>query len=302
MWTPTTAPAAEGVPETVVHIVEKGDNLSAIALRYEVDVESIAKSNDIATDSVLSIGQALVIANAHPEEMTPTPTATATPTPTATAMPTPTAAASLPPTSTSAPEAGANSLTHIVAQGDNLGAIALKYDVDIESITQASQISVGSVLRVGQELVIPGLAPTLTPTSTPSRAPSPTPTCTVVVSPTQVVSPTLTFPYPQPHLLSPTNGSAVEGCGASLVLNWTSVGILGQDEWYLLRLWTPEDPNSPEEIWTKTPSWRVPLSHYPRGRRLRRFSWQVTLVSRIGEGQQWAPASPSSEKYIFIWQ
>jgi LysM repeat protein len=56
---PTATPTA--TPTPVVHVVEEGDTLGAIAFRYEVSVESIQAANGIDNPQFLQIGQELII-------------------------------------------------------------------------------------------------------------------------------------------------------------------------------------------------------------------------------------------------
>ena len=102
--TPTRTPAATPTARpdgAVVHIVQEGDTLGAIALQYGLTVDEILKLNGLADPNVVSVGQEIVIAVPEatttpiaPTPMptvalpTPTPAFTATPQPTATALPT----------------------------------------------------------------------------------------------------------------------------------------------------------------------------------------------------------------------
>jgi LysM repeat protein len=72
--TPTTVVAP--TPTTVVHIVQPGESLSAIALRYDVPIEVLAEANGIEDPNVIKVGQQIVIPGPTPE-----PTATVLPTP-----------------------------------------------------------------------------------------------------------------------------------------------------------------------------------------------------------------------------
>ena len=87
------------------------------------------------------------------------------PTPTQQARPTPTPMVQ-PPTPTPTP------VVHVVQAGDSLSAIALQYDVPVKALAEANGIQDTNVIRVGQELVIPGPTPipaaTLPPTMTPT--------------------------------------------------------------------------------------------------------------------------------------
>jgi LysM repeat protein len=63
-------------PTTVVHIVQPGESLSVIALRYDVPIEALAAANGIEDPNVIKTGQQIVIPGP-----TPAPTATVLPTP-----------------------------------------------------------------------------------------------------------------------------------------------------------------------------------------------------------------------------
>jgi LysM repeat protein len=56
---PTPAPTA--APTQTIYIVQAGDTLSLIADRFGVSAQAIANANGIAVDSILNIGQRLVI-------------------------------------------------------------------------------------------------------------------------------------------------------------------------------------------------------------------------------------------------
>jgi LysM repeat protein len=48
-------------PPMVTHVVTPGDTLSAIAARFEVNIESVRLANNLGPDSVLRIGQSLLV-------------------------------------------------------------------------------------------------------------------------------------------------------------------------------------------------------------------------------------------------
>ena len=61
---------------------------------------------------------------------------------------------------------------HVVQPGDSLSAIAFKYGVSIEALAEANGIVDANVIRVGQELIIPGPTPAQTPvTPIPTETP-----------------------------------------------------------------------------------------------------------------------------------
>jgi len=252
------------------YTVVQGDSLSVIAARFALDLQSLREANGLAEDVVLQVGQELVIPlqKGGPILM-PTPNSTSTP----------------------------DALVHIVEAGDSLSAISVKYDIDMETIAKANRIKVDSTLKIGQELIIPGIKPTLTPTPSPS----PTATQMPTPSPRPIASITLAFPYRQPHLLAPIDGEVVEGTETPIVLNWTSVGILGERQWYSLRLWVPGE-EAPLRFWTKVPSWRMDPELYPDAQHGYEFVWQVAVIFRSSEESDGVAISLPSEKRSFSWR
>jgi len=177
---------AQSVGQT--HVVRPGENLFRIALRYGVSVQALASINGIANPTMIYVGQTLVIpaygkpADAPQPTGTPVPpTSTPTPEPTATiietgSLPQPTATitdtstlsqpaatvteastAALP-TSTPAPPTGTPKpppTIHVVAAGENLYRIALRYGLTTGQLAAANGIANYGRVYVGQVLRIP---------------------------------------------------------------------------------------------------------------------------------------------------
>ena len=59
--TETLQPTPTPTPGKVVYIVEQGDYLELIADNFGVTPEEIAEANGITVDSILSVGQELII-------------------------------------------------------------------------------------------------------------------------------------------------------------------------------------------------------------------------------------------------
>jgi LysM repeat protein len=118
-----------------VHIVQPGENLYRIALRYGKTVQALAVANSIVNTSRVYVGQRLVIPGYSEPPSAP-------------------------------PSSGQ---TYIVQRGDTLSSIALRYGVSLWSIAQVNGISNPSLIYVGQELRIPsGNEPVTPPTTAPS--------------------------------------------------------------------------------------------------------------------------------------
>ncbi len=342
--TPSPTPTPTPVPTeaVLIHVVEDGEFLGRIALRYDVDAELIARANNISISAILRIGQELIIPKSmvtSPPSPTPTsgtvgttevaghpaeggdsgdkegsydsthkstggPSSIGEPTPgdstagVGLATPTQEASGISTPTTLPTPEP----VIHIVQSGDTLGGIALKYDVDEESIARANSIKIDSILKIGQKLLVPGLTPTPMHIPEPTPIPTSTPTIASTLTPWPTRSSRAAFPYRQPHLLAPTCGSVVAGAETRILLNWTSVGILDEEEWYRLRIWHDEDPEDPVTISTKVTSWRMPQGLYPEEDQGHEFFWQVTVIGPESKGGPGVAVSPPSEVYRFRWQ
>jgi hypothetical protein len=200
-----------------------------------------------------------------------------------------------------------------VEEGESLISIAVKYGVETSAIMEANQIANPELIRVGEMLIVPFGTPMPSPTATlqPTSTPTPGPL------------------YPPPSLLNPTEGEVFKG-NEVIILNWASVGILADDEWYLVRLrYIAEGEAQELTFWTKATSWRVPEGLHPidssieralslqsKGlqKELRRtqeaeihlFKWDVTVMRRTGtkpdgewEGEAISPVSTTREFYWY---
>lgn len=128
---PTQAPVTESTPVVVAtpvatpgtHVVQVGENLFRIALRYGVTVESIAQLNGITNPALIYVGQSLRI-------------------PGGSAQPTP------------APQPGGGQV-YTVQPGDNLFRIALRYNMSYIYLAQYNGISSPYWVYSGQQIRIP---------------------------------------------------------------------------------------------------------------------------------------------------
>ena len=115
--TPTTPP---GTPSaTIVHVVQRGENLFRIALTYNTTVEAIAAANGIGNTRLIYVGQKLTI----------------------------------PQGGGTAPPGGGR--THVVRPGENLFRIALQYGTTAQAIAAANNLPNIHLIYAGQVLRIP---------------------------------------------------------------------------------------------------------------------------------------------------
>ena len=77
----TPGPRPEGA---VVHVVKAGDTLSGIAAQYDVPLEELLKLNNLTRESVIEVGQEIVVKVEKPTAVPPSPTAAPTQPPAAT--------------------------------------------------------------------------------------------------------------------------------------------------------------------------------------------------------------------------
>lgn len=268
--TPTQTPTPTSTPTPIpplVHQVQEGETLIDIAVMHDTTVEAILALNPGVEPALINVGQVLLIPAVTP---TPGPTSTLEP-----GVPTPT------PT---------DYIVHVVAPGDTLISIAEEYDVSVMLIRAANDLPPDDdTIRVNQSLVIPMGTP----------VPSPTPTVDVNATPTPVP------PYPAPPLLSPPDGATLVVSDKPILLQWASVSVLHDDEWYELTLFQPPGGVVSVTTHTRATAWRVPLD-LPRvsDTGTRQFRWQVQVVreaqNRSGE-LIYEEAGDSSEVRAFTW-
>lgn len=115
--TPTISPGTPGAP--IVHVVQRGENLFRIALRYNTTVDAIAAANGIRNPQLIYVGQKLTIPRGG---IIPTP---------------------------------GGGRTHVVQPGENLFRIALRYGTTPQAIAVANNLPNIHLIYAGQVLRIP---------------------------------------------------------------------------------------------------------------------------------------------------
>lgn len=248
--TMTPSPTSTPLPP-IIHMVQKGESVGIIAKQYGVSERSVLEANGLEADSIIRIGQELII-----PRPTPTPEPAATQPPTAPAgTPSATGAAPLAP----------GEQTYTVESGDTLSGIAKKFNTNVNLLMSRNNIKDPSLLRVGQVLIIPAGTPTPLPTPTfrPTSTPTPGP------------------PYGPPALLWPPDGTVFRGESAVVLVQWASVGLLAPEEWYVARVYRGD--NLIGEQWTKATAWRLPVGLRPPADAAdHRLTWQVLVMRQEG--------------------
>jgi LysM repeat protein len=139
------APPVSDVTPATTYTIARGDSLSSIATRNHLSKADLAAANNLKTNSVLHVGQKLVIPSKGGHAAA------------ASAAPAPSAAAAVAPASD---KASGETVKHVVKPGETLGAIARKYGVRQGEIAVANNITDPKRIQPGQELVIPARSAT----------------------------------------------------------------------------------------------------------------------------------------------
>lgn len=134
---PAEAEASSNQQQTV-HIVQPGDTLYSISIRYGVSASAIAQANGLVNPDYIYVGQQLVIPGSHH------------------------------PGTPGQPPVGV--CTHVVKLGETLSGIAWQYGTTVSALMQANGISNPNYIYAGQTLTIPGCVP-----SPPHPGPGPKP-------------------------------------------------------------------------------------------------------------------------------
>ena len=129
-------PAADTTDQPVFHVIVAGDTLFSIAVQYDTTIPELERINNLTPDSVLHIGQELIISGVVPLPIGAT----------VVDAPDLLEVAGLP----------AVPKVHIVQGGENLSGIAALYDLSAETLLETNQLDNDAALQIGQQLIVPG--------------------------------------------------------------------------------------------------------------------------------------------------
>jgi len=144
----------------------------------------------------------------------------------------------------------------------------------------------------------PTIEPVATSTAVPTKSPTkqgveptPTPTIEPVATPTGVIG---KASYAQPILVGP-DSDKIFAFEEPVVLEWQSVGVLGENQWYEVRLWR----NGTEwagAVRVKESQWTVTPDYNPG-----RYGWRIAVIT-VDNGEWTGDISPESETSFFTWE
>jgi membrane-bound lytic murein transglycosylase D len=105
--------------DNVTHVIELGDSLSSLALKYKTTTKDIRKQNGLASDTII-IGQSLEIRSLSKSSMS----------------------------------AEIRKLSYRVKKGDSLALIAKRFSLKVSDITRWNKISSKQYIQPGQRLTL----------------------------------------------------------------------------------------------------------------------------------------------------
>ncbi|MBN2470222.1 MAG: LysM peptidoglycan-binding domain-containing protein [Anaerolineae bacterium] len=190
--------AAPAAAQGNSHVVQAGENLFRIALRYGVTVDAMARANNIANPAHIYAGQVLVIpGNEQPSADTEVPSAPAP-----------------------ASQPAATQVYHTVQRGETLRVIGERYGIGWQQIAERNNIPNPNRILVGQQLVIPtagpapagdAAAPPVETVSAVPPAPAPAPAVTTAPATTA----------PRTHVVQP--GEYLSSIARRYGVSWTEI-------------------------------------------------------------------------------
>jgi LysM repeat protein/ribosomal protein L40E len=194
-----------------------------------------------------------------------------------------------PPTATleggAATEQACEKVLITVQENDTLSSIAANYAVPQDAIKSFNGLSTDTVF-LGMQIQIPLCMRAATP--------GPTPT------------PTTPPPYPAPNLLLPTDGSSFTLADDVVTLQWSSVGVLRENEVYRVTVEDVTDAEGRKLVeYASDTKFIVPVSFRPKDNLPHVMRWNVTSVRQVGSDDQgnpiWESAGTLSMERVFSW-
>lgn len=156
-------PISDEFPNTLVHVVQRGDTVGRLSILYGTTNEAIIQANSLNENALIFVGQGLLIPVRLPAPATSTPTIT--------------------PEVTQPQDPGTGGATdtiYFVVAGDTLFGIANRYNTTVGALAQLNGIVNPNRIQVGQRLIVPPTGGAVTPPQAPAPPPAPAPVTYVV--------------------------------------------------------------------------------------------------------------------------
>jgi LysM repeat protein len=267
--TPTPGPTYTPLPP-YRHRVQPGDTWLGLAIRHDISLESLLTLNGRAEDDYLKLDEEILI-----------PRPTYTPTPDPTLVPTLEVIEEL---------AEEQCREHVIAAGETLSSIAVKNEMSVQLLQQVNGIANPDLVKEGQKLCIPLVTPG--PPPSPTFGPSTTPEGGPL--------------HPAPRLLYPPAGIEVPPGSQQVTLQWTVVGLLGLNEYYMIEIRNLSRADARAvRGFVRTTTWKLPETVRPAVGEIEAFAWRLSVVQGDSEpdseGFRWERSSLPSGWQTFMW-
>ncbi|MCS7054887.1 MAG: LysM peptidoglycan-binding domain-containing protein [Thermoflexales bacterium] len=269
--TATPAPSPTPVPP-LEYVVQSGDTCGGIAQRFGVSLGELAALNNLDIERCLiRIGDKLLIPLPSP---TPLPGATAA------------GAASGPqePTATLPAQ-----IVYVVKGGDTCSEIAQRFNISLDQLIQQNNLDANCLIRMNQVLTITFATPTPAAMATPFVLQTPTPRTG----------------YSAPIVMQPIDGARISDAQTTVTLQWLTVGMLQQNEWYVVQV-QPAGALTVPIFETKATSLKL-TQDILGDRDEREIAWWVQVKRFIGvepgtNRRMYIDLSPPSVPRRFVWR
>ncbi len=272
--TPTVIPTPAGTATPVStetptppreYIVQPGDVCGAIAQNNGIGLSVLAAANNLSADNCFL--------RAGQKLLIPVPTSTPGPAP----MPGPAASGLVP------------SETYEVQKNDACSTIAEKFSISVDELIRLNNLGSRCLIQVGQKLVIRYANATVLPTSAPQVAATPTPRTG----------------YNPPAMVAPQEGQVITETTDRVTLEWLSVGLLRDNEYYVVQI-QPAGAITVPLFATKATSLKI-TRDILGDQAERSFAWWVQVKQRLADDPTtnmpiYNPVSPPGQVRRFVWR
>lgn len=262
---PTDIPTATPQPPFEYTVSANDGSCSQIAFNFNISVQSIIVTNNLASSCPISVGQVLLI---------PYPTATPPPAATSTSLP------------AQATQNACETVQITVQENDTLSSISLNYAVSMDAIKQFNGLTTDNVF-LGQIILIPLC----------ERAPDPNKPTPTVTLPPPYPAPNLLLPADGAAFTLANDVVTLQWASVGVLRDGEAYQVIIEDV-------TAAQTTRITDYVTDT-KYIVPTSFRPNDNVAHVMRWWVIPVRQTGvddEGQPvWSASGATSERRVFTW-
>jgi len=176
-----------------------------------------------------------------------------------------------------------------VKSGDTCIDVAVRNHVSLEQLIKQNQLDANCALQIGQILTVTFATPTPFMSPTPIVAQTPTPR----------------VGFDAPQITGPADGAQITETEDIVTLQWLSVGLLKDNEWYVVQI-QPSGAITVPIYETRATSIKITRAIFDVQLE-RSFAWWVQVKQFLGSDaltgeRTYAPISPPSTVRRFTWR